>query len=102
MPLIGGYEDSLRRLGVQSWQRNKDGNSSYAAPSYHYDMLQVHPKIHFLAWQDPCDSAHLALLKESKARSTDDVRTNATIFLLRLDPAICLRLRMSAATDLIC
>lgn len=33
--LIGGYEDSLKRLGVQSWQ-STDG----AAPSYHFDMLQ--------------------------------------------------------------
>jgi len=36
MVLIGGYEDSLKRLGVQSWQ-STDG----AAPSYHFDMLQV-------------------------------------------------------------
>jgi len=36
MVLIGGYEDSLKRLGVQSWQ-SSDG----AAPSYHFDMLQA-------------------------------------------------------------
>lgn len=37
MVVIGGYEDSLKRLGVQSWQADGDG----AAPSYHFDMLQV-------------------------------------------------------------
>jgi protein arginine N-methyltransferase 7 len=43
MVLIGGYEDSLRRLGVQSWQRDGDSNSMggrLSAPSYHFDMLQ--------------------------------------------------------------
>ena len=34
--LIGGYEDSLKRLGIQSWQAAGAG----AAPSYHFDMLQ--------------------------------------------------------------
>ena len=34
--LIGGYEDSLKRLGVVSWQAAGAG----AAPSYHFDMLQ--------------------------------------------------------------
>mmetsp|Transcript_26873 Transcript_26873/g.66227 ORF Transcript_26873/g.66227 Transcript_26873/m.66227 type:complete len:730 (+) Transcript_26873:109-2298(+) len=38
--LVGGYEDSLRRLGVQSWQRTGDDAPSGAAPSYHFDMLQ--------------------------------------------------------------
>jgi hypothetical protein len=37
MVVIGGYEDSLKRLGVQSWQAAGAG----AAPSYHFDMLQV-------------------------------------------------------------
>ena len=43
MVLIGGYEDSMRRLGQQSVQRGaRHGNApSVAAPSYHYDMLQV-------------------------------------------------------------
>ena len=37
MVLIGGYDDSLKRLGVQSWQQGASG----CAPSYHFDMLQV-------------------------------------------------------------
>jgi len=35
MPLVGGYEDSMKRLGVQSWQAAGAG----AAPSYQVDML---------------------------------------------------------------
>ena len=33
--MIGGYDDSMKRLGVQSWQVG-DG----FAPTYHFDMLQ--------------------------------------------------------------
>lgn len=33
--IVGGYEDSMKRLGVNSWQ----GGTAGAAPSYHFDML---------------------------------------------------------------
>ena len=33
--IVGGYEDAMKRLGVNSWQ----GGTAGAAPSYHFDML---------------------------------------------------------------
>ncbi|EKX53452.1 hypothetical protein GUITHDRAFT_101153 [Guillardia theta CCMP2712] len=35
MVVIGGYDDSMKRLGVQSWQVGEG-----FAPTYHFDMLQ--------------------------------------------------------------